>query len=87
MNDNMLTGISESDVGMFNTMTFAKGIDWDRVTEPVKYRPIPSSYIHRDHVIYAVRHPNKALVISYGDAEFSVLGARPYHGDTDTVRE
>ena len=82
-----MTGISESNVGMFNTFIFGEAIDWDFQTKPVKDRPIPSSYIHRDHVIYAVRHPNKALVISYGDATFSVLGARPYYGDTDVVKE
>lgn len=50
---------------MFNPI-FGLYIDWSVPNEPVTTRPIPMCYYDKKHILYAIRHPNKALTITKG---------------------
>ena len=45
--------------------------------EPVPFRPIPMEFYTREMVIMAIRKPNYARPITYGDAPWTLLGAMP----------
>jgi hypothetical protein len=56
---------------------FGLGLDWDRFKSPVKERPIPMRYYHRALIISAIRKPNRARDITYGDdCGFTPLGRK-----------